>query len=984
MLHFIPFLVFISGPHPSSAKRHGSGSEESRICGRSHDDCPAGCWHESGLMYADGSRMCVPTGPGYYSPYSDNFRYACTAGTYSNVTAASTCTMCPIGTYSAGFGATTCSACSSGTYSDTIGTASCSSCDPIFHDSEGANSAFVSAGTRYCMRRTKTPTMTPTVTPAPTQFSSDQPSTAPSMSRQPSYQPSVEVSLSNETDFLRDEDLKTVIETDTCGEGTFFLHGACATCPKRFKAIFVPLSMVCFLLGLVIYLLNVAPCCTAILFIGMEHLQILVLLGTVHVPWTRTIDNFYWILSVFVLDLEAAVPLQCHVGLPPQANHMLVLILPILFYLVPLVFFQVHHARGKISRVIVKLRMRRVKNWLAIGLFFGTAKLLLTSFEAISCSSLQDRGHEENPIDWFCVSSGDIWGALGSVCGIAGFFAYGVACPWWVIHNLSITQEEDLIHDFPVVRGGRHAPRDMNHWTRLFLRPFERASWWWTGFLLGRKCVLVTLIFLLQDAPFLTLTLIMILLVLSEIIQENKRPYAHDNEVNHQDDEPIDEEVEHHDGNPDEVMMAQQPTRRHLWKLSTVGLVLHCCLVFGIMLALIFLAISDEAKAARVALTTMFLIVMVPSLIYLVVAACSCIRRDCRHSFPLYEERDSQHQAPWNKPRCEGDDETPKKGPDIFRIAAGSVTLAESDTTKNGDEASLAESLTPHGSTATEERDLMAATSCEYDGTGSSLSKNHEERKTNGGSFGYDDTMEGWQQPLATFDKSWVPMNNQCKAFTMHHTQDGKQLEAAHRDPAVHAPSSINQTLMEQICASEDEIGNNYIFVDDESAQSSSMVRHVLLDESTDPSSNWIDNLGFPTTVHNKSSQPQTDMQLLSPTTSLSTPTTCTANSTPSSSTNTNQKMTSLSDEEEEELEEGSTRLLYLRNSSHCLPPPRINTTNNDNNHKGTVTTICRIDSATLGRIMVLQPFHRVEPSTWGQRQSGVYQPQVKERKPPK
>jgi hypothetical protein len=370
-------------------------------------------------------------------------------------------------------------------------------------------------------------------------------------------------------------------------------------------AILLPILVVLFVTGATLFLIKMAPCCTAVLFIGIEYLQLLFLLGITHVPWTGTLQQLYRFLGIFALDLNAAVPLQCYLDLNPQGEHVLILFLPIIGLALPLLWIQAHLHKNWFSKDEGRAKRRTCANNFAFLIFLGYAKLLLTSLEAMSCSTLQAGVFSEETIDWFCISSGGTSEKYAAMIGAAGLVFYGMVYPMWVVHHLNSAHAANRKE---TAREIASVPDKSLFWTgrKRFLLPFQPSAWWWTAFLLGRKFILVCGVIFFQDVQSLTLTFFLVLIIISQIIQRCNPPYIDHEETN-----------------------LENSKTRAIFRFKTVDMVLHACLIYATAFGLIFLLVSETADA-RVGLAILLLLVLIPSFVYLLLAACHCLSHGCQ------------------------------------------------------------------------------------------------------------------------------------------------------------------------------------------------------------------------------------------------------------------------------------------------------------------------------------------------------------------
>ena len=580
--------------------------------------CSQGCWHESGIVSSDGSRKCEPVGQGHYSPRNNNFRNACPVGTFSNIQTAEMCASCPAGTYASSVGLSECRVCPAGTYSDIPGSAYCSPCDPNYYDDEGANSIQVWNGRIFCvlltstmetslpsMDPTKKTTLAPTNPPAtnPTVAPTTRPTTAtaptgipseslelPSISTPPHNEPSTKISteassIPTMTQFDTDATFNSngTLPAGTpsslapqCQDEEFEWHGRCAQCPTTTREILYPLWLLLFLVIVVSLLRYLPPCSISILWMGLEYLQLLYLLGITAIPWTSTLENLRGVLNIFGLDLDASFSLQCILGVSAHAERVWILLLPFLVWMT--VF-----GLSKLNQ-----NMTKIVGWMAIGLHLGYSKLVLTSWEAMHCSS---------SASWFCREHMGV-----AVFGTIALVVYGTVLPVWLLCRLRKSTSGDESY-CPV-------------WVHNF--PFLSTCWWWSGFWLLRKFIFVTIMARFSLAPHVILTTFLVALMLSEMVQRSSNPSPFE------DDGRCVTTV----GNEDENQQKKNVWFRH----ATVDMVLQACFMLLTALSFVYLTVYPEDSGKQMTLDVFFLIVLVPSLVYWVLAlfhthsSCSCER----------------------------------------------------------------------------------------------------------------------------------------------------------------------------------------------------------------------------------------------------------------------------------------------------------------------------------------------------------------------
>jgi hypothetical protein len=160
-------------------------SAEQPYCGPTAGLCIYGCWNPSQAISFGSLRQCEPVGKGFYSPFFNDARIMCQAGTSSPKESAGICDECPKGTYSAK-GASECTPCPKDSYSAFSGSESCTECNGEF-SGPGSN-AFrlvpMQDGTleTFCVGgEPVVSTASPTESTPPSMSPSTLPSTTPSM-----------------------------------------------------------------------------------------------------------------------------------------------------------------------------------------------------------------------------------------------------------------------------------------------------------------------------------------------------------------------------------------------------------------------------------------------------------------------------------------------------------------------------------------------------------------------------------------------------------------------------------------------------------------------------------------------------------------------------------------------------------------------------------------------------------------------------------
>lgn len=133
-------------------------------CGLSTTPCPSGCWNMEGIVAIDGTRLCWPTPPGYFSPPEQDERFPCEAGQHTDQIGNSHCLLCPPGAIAPTVASTHCQPCRAGSYNPEDGASQCLPCDSGIYDGQGSDFILTIAGVQYCVEpvRSQAPTSSTT------------------------------------------------------------------------------------------------------------------------------------------------------------------------------------------------------------------------------------------------------------------------------------------------------------------------------------------------------------------------------------------------------------------------------------------------------------------------------------------------------------------------------------------------------------------------------------------------------------------------------------------------------------------------------------------------------------------------------------------------------------------------------------------------------------------------------------------------------
>jgi hypothetical protein len=347
------------------------------------------------------------------------------------------------------------------------------------------------------------------------------------------------------------------------------------------------------------FFLLTAPFGTAVLFVGVEFFQLLSLVGITHVLWPKMMHFVFAFAAIIGLDIDIISPIQCHLGLSPQANHFIVMLFPLLLAMTSTGCVSLWHViQKKRTEQDFTANINTIARLLMLGLVFGYMKLVVTSLEAISCSSVQGKngqgGIVDLKIDWFCLGEGSGGDKIVAFLGLVAFFLYGIGLP--VVLYVVLRHYRDQ------VRTGTEVSSVVLELARIFLLTYCEDCWWWTVFVLARKLVFVLVVTLFPDLPILSLLFIVIVVIGSAAMQWKESPYYEDTADEAEGDETY--------------AVRSFSLRRH----QTVDLILHGSLIAIAILGVLLVFIATSLDG-RVGLGLFGLVIMIGSILLLIVAA---------------------------------------------------------------------------------------------------------------------------------------------------------------------------------------------------------------------------------------------------------------------------------------------------------------------------------------------------------------------------
>jgi hypothetical protein len=365
------------------------------------------------------------------------------------------------------------------------------------------------------------------------------------------------------------------------------------------------------------YFLLTAPFGTAALFTGVEFFQLLSLVGITYVQWPKLMDIVFAFAAIIGLDIDIIAPIQCHLRLSPQVNHFIVMLLPLLLASISIGCVSLWHViRKKRTEQDLSANFNSIARLLMLGLVFGYMKLVVTSLEAVSCSSVQGESDQDG-IDWFCLGEGSSGDKIVAFLGLVAFLVYGIGLPvvlYIVLHYFrdqvrTETEESSVVLEV----------------ARVFLLTYCDDRWWWTVFVLVRKLVFVLVVTLFPDLPILSLVFIVIVVMASAAMQWKESPYYEDTA---DDAEGVDSET-----------VRSFSLLRH----QTVDLFLHGSLIAIAILGIILIFISTSSNG-RVGLGLFGLVAMIGSMLLLIAAAVHACKN--RFSAEIISEKAATETLP--------------------------------------------------------------------------------------------------------------------------------------------------------------------------------------------------------------------------------------------------------------------------------------------------------------------------------------------------
>eukprot|EP00934_Nitzschia_sp_Nitz4_P003484 Nitzschia sp. Nitz4//scaffold98_size77359//63505//65433//NITZ4_005557-RA/size77359-processed-gene-0.23-mRNA-1//1//CDS//3329560784//3474//frame0 len=352
----------------------------------------------------------------------------------------------------------------------------------MYFQSEGANAVQVWSGEAYCIRTggiTPSPTTAPTSIPTVVEASVGNSNVTNVVDAFETTQPSLnpgEIST-NETIALADFD--DIVE---CNEGEYVWNGECTECPSTIRSVVQPVSMCLLVVGSILMIGSLPPHGSAIVWMGLEYLQMGFHLSLVPDSGAQGIVAYPKIVgSIASLDLDAGFSLQCLTGVSQDLETYWALFLPV----------GVISFLGVLASIFPVIAGQTSK-WVVVALHIWHFNLIQKSMNAIQC----------NDGSWFCDET-----RVCSAAGSWGLLMYGIVFPACVLQaRFSQTRQQT----------------DFKHWiTNL---PFSNC-WWWPGFWYLRRTVLALLPLVTKTQPSLTLTGALATLMVTEVAQRFARPF---------------------------------------------------------------------------------------------------------------------------------------------------------------------------------------------------------------------------------------------------------------------------------------------------------------------------------------------------------------------------------------------------------------------------------------------------------------------------
>ncbi|VEU35746.1 unnamed protein product [Pseudo-nitzschia multistriata] len=570
-----------------------------------------------------------------------NFPYTAAEGNFTNIYA----TTCQPGSFSVVIESiSNCQPCPPGTYSDYPGAEYCKTCLDTIYNGEGADSVEMLSGQLYCINTetlywddevpseytiTGYPTSLQVAVPPPSAAPSLMPSSTPS--NLPSVMPSAMPFLTSVS--IKGDSMASFPCNNTGNNaGTFEWYGRCQECPARHETILFPFLVVTLLALLVILLEYLLPsCCTALVWWGIEYLQMIYFIGILSIQWSPIAEFvFVRLLPVFALDLNASFSLQCVIGKnwPQQesADHLFILSLPLLVAILLTFISKISSSRC--------IRDESVSRWMTLILHMGYLKLVLTSLQIIH---LPESWTADVLSSW---TKSDPFYA--TMCGLAGLLFYGGAFPLWLVqsishfHRLNLALVRDDTPDDTFIGNDEERSAEIKRQQIIKRKQTRRKkelfqtigilpiilgpkAWWWPGFWMLRKMLFSVLLVLFPDKPVLLLIIFLLVHFLSVIIQQCTLPLVHEDQDQAKDD------------------------KKKWCHVATVDTVLQFCLAAMLGVAFFSLWSTADNGSTRSSFQkhtegSMVLSILLISLIYLTLAIGVC----CARSDPRFKSVASQ------------------------------------------------------------------------------------------------------------------------------------------------------------------------------------------------------------------------------------------------------------------------------------------------------------------------------------------------------
>ena len=329
-------------------------------------------------------------------------------------------------------------------------------------------------------------------------------------------------------------DIQMELECDSGSSGgrrSYTFHGQCLTCPSTVLSAVYPFLVFLVVAAIIVILQNLVSIkWNLVVWVGIEFLQMLYLFGISSplISWPN-ISNviFSKFLPLFAMDVNAAVSLQCILGWSPGPDFVWFLSLPPLIWIVMTIA-----AKASKERII---RDRTIPRWIALFLYLGQTKLVLTSLEAIKCDS-------DSPSSWIGCT-GTIY---ASVAGIVGLVIYGLVFPLWFLRAMKRhADNESRIEATRQRKDKKEEQNDIekdgtqdNNESGIDMDPngldvflvmgifprFRSGTWWWPSVWIIRKSLFSVVVILFPESPILLLVIYVVVLFVTEILQRCTLP----------------------------------------------------------------------------------------------------------------------------------------------------------------------------------------------------------------------------------------------------------------------------------------------------------------------------------------------------------------------------------------------------------------------------------------------------------------------------